>query len=107
MMTSLAAEEAAASLGASPFKVFFLVTLPSIRSGVIAAALFSFIASFSDLEKSLFIVGPGKTTLPIAIINYLEWNLDPTIAAVATVQILIIAIALLISDRYINLGKAF
>lgn len=101
------AEEAAASLGANPFQTFFLVTLPSIRSGIIAAALFSFIASFSDLEKSLFLVGPGKITLPISIINYLEWNLDPTIAAVATVQIFIIAVALLISDRYVNLGKAF
>lgn len=106
-MKSSYAEEAAASLGANPFQIFYMVTLPSIRSGIIAAALFSFIASFSDLEKSLFLVGPGKITLPISIINYLEWNLDPTIAAVATVQILIIATALLISDRFVNLGKAF
>jgi ABC-type thiamine transport system ATPase subunit len=81
------------------------VTLPIIRPGVIAAAMFSFIASFSDLEKSLFLVGPGKTTLPIAIVNYLEWSLDSTIAAVATVQILIIGAALLLSDRYVKLGK--
>lgn len=101
------AEEAAASLGANRIQTFWLVTLPSIRPGVIAAALFSFIASFSDLEKSLFLVGPGKTTLPIAIVNYLEWNLDPTIAAVATVQIAIISVALFVSDRFVNLGKAF
>ena len=100
-------EEAARSLGATPLQTFFLVTLPIIRPGVIAAAMFSFIASFSDLEKSLFLVGPGKTTLPIAIVNYLEWNLDSTIAAVATVQILIIGAALLLSDRYVKLGKAF
>lgn len=74
---------------------------------MIAAAMFAFIASFSDLEKSLFLVGPGQTTLPIAILNYLEWNLDSTIAAVATVQIAIIGGALLISDRFVNLGKAF
>lgn len=102
-----ASEEAARSLGANPVQTFFLVTLPIIRPGVIAAAMFSFIASFSDLEKSLFLVGPGKTTLPIAIVNYLEWNLDSTIAAVATVQILIIGAALLLSDRYVKLGKAF
>lgn len=107
LMAERAAEEAAASLGANRFQVFWLVTLPSIRPGIIASALFSFIASFSDLEKSLFLVGPGKTTLPIAIINYLEWNLDPTIAAVATVQIAIIGAALLVSDRFVNLGKAF
>lgn len=102
-----ASEEAARSLGATPLQTFFLVTLPTIRPGMIAAAMFAFIASFSDLEKSLFLVGPGKTTLPIAIINYLEWNLDSTIAAVATVQIAIIGAALLISDRLVNLGKAF
>ena len=100
-------EEAARSLGANALQTFFLVTLPIVRPGIIAAAMFSFIASFSDLEKSLFLVGPGKTTLPIAIVNYLEWNLDSTIAAVATVQILIIAVALLISDRFVKLGKAF
>lgn len=100
-------EEAARSLGANAFQTFFLVTLPIIRPGMIAAAMFSFIASFSDLEKSLFLVGPGKTTLPIAIINYLEWNLDPTISAVATVQILIIGAALIVSDRFVKLGKAF
>lgn len=101
------AEEAAQSLGANALQTFFLVTLPIIRPGIIAAALFSFIASFTELEMSLFLVGPGKTTLPIAIVNYLEWNLDSTIAAVATVQILIIGTALLASDRYVNLGKAF
>lgn len=100
-------EEAARSLGANAIQTFFLVTLPTIRPGIIAAAMFSFIASFSDLEKSLFLVGPGKITLPISIVNYLEWNLDSTIAAVATVQILIIGAALLVSDRYVNLGKAF
>ncbi|HMN79530.1 MAG TPA: ABC transporter permease [Burkholderiaceae bacterium] len=100
-------EEAARSLGANAMQTFFLVTLPIIRPGIIAAAMFSFIASFSDLEKSLFLVGPGKTTLPIAIINYLEWNLDPTISAVATVQIAIIAAALFVSDRFVKLGKAF
>jgi len=88
-------------------RLSFLVTLPIIRPGIIAAGMFSFIASFSDLEKSLFLVGPGKLTLPIAIVNYVEWNLDSTIAAVATVQIVIIGAALLLSDRYVKLGKAF
>jgi len=100
-------EEAARSLGANALQTFFYVTLPIIRPGMIAAAMFSFIASFSDLEKSLFLVGPGKTTLPIAILNYLEWSLDPTIAAVATVQILIIGTALIVSDRFVKLGKVF
>lgn len=100
-------EEAAQNLGASPWTTFWRVTLPMARPGIVASALFGFVASFTDLEKSLFLVGPGKTTLPIAILNYLEWNMDPTIAAVATVQILLIAIALIISDRYVKLSQVF
>lgn len=100
-------EEAAMNLGATSLQTFWRVTLPLARPGVVAGGLFTFIVSFTDLEKTLFLVGPGRTTLPISIINYLEWNLDPTIAAVATVQILIIAAALVISDRYVKLSSVF
>lgn len=100
-------EEAAASLGASPLTVFYRITLPAIRPGLIAAGLFSFVISFIDLEKSLFLVGPGRTTLQIALVNYMEWNLDSTIAAVATIQILIISTLLVISDRYAKFSRVF
>ena len=105
--TNLSIEEAASSLGAGPFTVFRRVTLPSIKPGIVAAALFSFVISFIDLEKSIFLVGPGRTTLQIALVNYLEWNLDSTVAAVATVQILIIGALLLVTDRYAKLSRAF
>src|SRR5690606_21034584 len=85
-------EEAALNLGATPWRVFWSILLPSIRPGLIAGGMFSFIISFTDLEKSIFLVGPGSTTLPIAILNYLEWNLDPTVAAVAAVQVILIGI---------------
>ncbi|MCV3737346.1 ABC transporter permease [Rhizobium sp. TRM96647] len=100
-------EEAAYSLGASAMTVFFRITLPIIKPGIIAGALFSFVVSFIDLEKSIFLVGPGKTTLQIALINYLEWNLDSTIGAVATVQIVLITVLLLVTDRYAKLNRAF
>jgi putative spermidine/putrescine transport system permease protein len=99
--------DAAASLGASSITIFFRIVLPVIRPAIIASALFAFVASFIDLEKSLFLVGPGRTTLQIAIVSYLEWNLDSTIAAVATVQIAIIAALLLITNRYAQLSRAF
>lgn len=98
-------EEAAANLGANPWVVFYRVTLPRMRSGVIAAALFSFIISFENLELSLFLVAPGQTTLPIAIMQYLEFNMDPTIAAVSTLQIAIIAGLLVVTDRFVNLSR--
>jgi putative spermidine/putrescine transport system permease protein len=100
-------EEAAMSLGATPWRTFWRVTLPVIRPGIVAGAMFSFVISFVDLEKSLFLVGSGRTTLPIEMVNYLEWNIDPTIAAVATMQTLLIAAALIISDRFFKLTRAF
>ncbi|THD64470.1 ABC transporter permease [Phenylobacterium sp.] len=98
-------EEAAASLGATPAGAVGLVTLPLIRSGVVAAALFSFVASFGNIELSLFLVAPGRTTLPIAILQYLQFKVDPTVAAVSVVQIAIITAALLVCDRFVKLTK--
>jgi putative spermidine/putrescine transport system permease protein len=98
-------EEAAQNLGANPWTTFWRITLPAIRPGVVAGALFGFVTSFGNLELSLFLVGPGRTTLPIVILQYLEWKIDPTIAAVSVVQILLIAGAMLITDRYVKLAR--
>lgn len=98
-------EEAAQNLGAGPFTTFWRVTLPSIRPGLVAAALFGFVTSFGNLEMSLFLVGPGRTTLPIAILQYLEWKIDPTVAAASLIQIVLIAVAMLVTDRYVKLSR--
>jgi putative spermidine/putrescine transport system permease protein len=98
-------EEAAQNLGADRWTTFRRITLPSILPGVVAAALFGFVSSFGNLEMSLFLVGPGRTTLPIAILQYLEWKIDPTIAAVSVVQILLIAAAMLATDRFVRLSR--
>jgi putative spermidine/putrescine transport system permease protein len=98
-------EEAALSLGAGPWTTFRRVTLPLIRPGVVAAALFSFIISFGNLEMSLFLVGPGRTTLPIAILQYLEWRIDPVIAAVSFLQIVLIAAGMALTNRYVRLSR--
>jgi putative spermidine/putrescine transport system permease protein len=101
-----AIEDAALSLGATPFVTAIKVTLPLIWPGVVAAALFSFVVSFGNIEVSLFLVQPGQTTLPIAILQYLEWKVDPTVAAVSALQIALVAAALLITDRFVSLAKA-
>jgi putative spermidine/putrescine transport system permease protein len=93
-------EEAAQSLGADRLTTFRRITLPAIRPGVVAAALFGFVSSFGNLEMS-----PGRTTLPIAIIQYLEWKIDPTIAAVSVLQIALIAVAMLITDRFVRISR--
>jgi putative spermidine/putrescine transport system permease protein len=98
-------EEAAQNLGADRWTTFRRVTVPSILPGIVAAALFSFVSSFGNLELSLFLVGPGRTTLPIAILQYLEWKIDPTIAAVSVLQIGLIAAAMLVTDRFVKIAR--
>ncbi|MET7242804.1 ABC transporter permease [Methylobacterium sp. EM32] len=100
-----AAEEAAANLGATPLTVFRRITLPMLRPGIVAAALFSFVASFENLELNLLLVGPGRTTLPVAMLSYLEFRMDPTLAAVATAQILMVTILMLVTDRFVKLSR--
>jgi putative spermidine/putrescine transport system permease protein len=98
-------EEAAHNLGADRWTTFRRITLPGILPGVVAGAMFGFVASFGNLEMSLFLVGPGRTTLPIAILQYLEWKIDPSIAAVSVVQIVLIGAAMLITDRFVKISR--
>jgi putative spermidine/putrescine transport system permease protein len=100
-----AVEEAARNLGAGPSRTLWRITLPMLRPAIVASTLFGFIVSFENLEMTLPLVGPGKTTLPIAIMQYLEFNLDPTIAAVSAAQIVLLGIVMLITDRFVKLGK--
>ncbi|HEY9568464.1 MAG TPA: ABC transporter permease [Thalassobaculum sp.] len=98
-------EEAAQNLGADRWTTFRRITLPGILPGVVAGAMFGFVASFGNLEMSLFLVGPGRTTLPIAILQYLEWKIDPSIAAVSVMQIALIGIAMLVTDRFVKISR--
>jgi putative spermidine/putrescine transport system permease protein len=100
-----AAEEAAASLGAGPLTVIWRVTLPAMRAGIVAAALFAFVISFENLELALFLTSPGVTTLPVAVLQYLEYHIDPLVSAVAVAQIVAIAAMLLVLDRFVRLGQ--
>lgn len=102
---NMSVEEAAASLGAKPSTVVWLVTLPLIKPGIFAAAVFSFVVSFGNLEVSIFLSGPGQVTLPVAMMQYLEWKIDPTIAAVSVLQVLFVALMLMISNRFVNISR--
>jgi putative spermidine/putrescine transport system permease protein len=84
-------EQAALSLGATPRNTFFQVTLPLIRPGVMVGALFAFITSFDELVVSLFLSGSGAVTLPRRMWDDLRFAIDPTIAAVSTLTIVLTA----------------
>ena len=87
-------EQAALSLGATPWGTFRQVTLPLIRSGVLVGALFAFITSFDELIVALFLSGSGAVTLPRRMWDDLRFAIDPTIAAVSTLTILLTALLL-------------
>ena len=88
-------EMAALSLGATPFGTFRQVTLPLILPGVLVGALFAFITSFDELVVSLFLSGANAVTLPRRMWEDLRYALDPTIAAVSTLTILVTVAPLL------------
>ncbi len=85
-------EEAAQDLGARPLQVFLLVTLPMIAQSLLAAWLLTFTLSLDDVVMSAFLSGPGSTTLPLVIFSRARLGLDPTVNALATVVIAVVAV---------------
>ena len=82
-------EHAAGALVRRPLRTFFLVTLPLIRPGILAGALFAFITSFDELVVALFISGDRAATLPVQIWSGLRFEINPTVAAVSTLLIVL------------------
>jgi putative spermidine/putrescine transport system permease protein len=104
MTTSLKAlppdtSEAAATLGAAPWRGFLLVTLPMALPALVASATLAFLVSFDETVISLFLVGPRLVTLPIALFRYTESRTDPLVAALAVVLIVVSAVVVLLVDR--------
>ncbi|MCL4767862.1 MAG: ABC transporter permease [Hyphomicrobiaceae bacterium] len=99
-------EEAAQDLGATPAETFFLVTLPQIKPGVIAGALFAFINSWINVEVSIFNSTAQLETIPVKLFNYIQFNIDPTLAAVSAATIYIAIIAVVAIDLSVGIEKA-
>ena len=87
-------ERAALGLGATPWGTFRQVTLPLISPGILVGALFAFITSFDELIVALFLSGSGAVTLPRRMWDDLRFSIDPTIAAVSTLTIVLTAAVL-------------
>ncbi|WP_341862154.1 ABC transporter permease [Gymnodinialimonas sp. 57CJ19] len=96
-------EEAAISLGSLPVKSFFTIVLPNIRAGVIAAFILAFITSINDVSVSLFLTGPGISTLPIQILAHVEQFFDPTVASVSVLLMGLTIIVMVIVERTLGL----
>jgi putative spermidine/putrescine transport system permease protein len=92
-----------ASLGASPVKTFTKGTLPLIKPGVIAGAMLSFLYSFDEAVLSSLLSSPKFVTLPIRIMNYMEFSFDPTLAAISTVLILMSLLLIVLLEKFLGL----
>jgi putrescine transport system permease protein len=98
-------EEAALDLGASPLKVFFVITLPMIAPAIVLGWLLSFVLSLDDVIIASFVAGPGSTTLPMIVFSSLRFGISPEINALATILMTILSIAVIISTVFIYKDK--
>jgi len=96
-------EEAALDLGAPPWKVYCVITLPLIAPALVSGWLLAFTLSLDDLVISSFVSGPGSSTLPMVVFSMVRRGLSPEINALATLFIAVISVgvvtAMLIARR--------
>ncbi|MET1070777.1 MULTISPECIES: ABC transporter permease subunit [Pseudomonas] len=88
----LSIEEAAMDLGARPWKVFLLITIPMIAPSLAAGGMMSFALSLDDLVLASFVSGPGSTTLPMEVFSAVRLGVKPEINAVASLILLAVSI---------------
>ncbi|MGB5571129.1 MAG: ABC transporter permease subunit [Sedimenticolaceae bacterium] len=90
-------EEAAMDLGARPWKVFFVITLPLIAPALAAGWLLAFTLSLDDLVIASFVSGPGASTLPMVVYSSVRLGVSPEINALATVLVTLVTLGILIA----------
>ncbi len=94
-------EEAALDLGARPWQVFTLVTLPLITPSLLSAWLLTFTLSLDDVVLSAFLSGPGSTTMPLVIFSRAKLGLNPSVNAVASLIVLVVSAGVAIASLMI------
>lgn len=93
-------EMAARSLGAARWKAFLTVTLPQIRFAVVTSALLSFLTSFDEVVIAMFVSGGDNPTLTRNMFNALRDQIDPTIASISTIMIVITSLMMILAQLF-------
>ncbi len=101
-----ALEEAAGSLGAGGLRILFRVTLPAIAPSIMAAMIFVFITSFDQATVSIFLAGPDVMPLPVRIYTYIDFAVDPMVAAVSTLLIIFAFGLIALLQKVLGLDRA-
>jgi putative spermidine/putrescine transport system permease protein len=105
-------EEASLSLGASRTATFAQVTLPMLKPGIFASALYAFMISFSEVPISVFLSGSKLVTFPVEVFNSMLFDFEPTILAISSiVTVLSLTLVWLAQwavglDKFVNVGGA-
>lgn len=95
-------EEAAQDLGARPWKVFMVITLPIISPALVSGWLLAFSLSLDDVVTSAFVAGPGATTLPLYVFASVKLGVKPEINAIGTIIVAVVATATIISGVWVT-----
>ena len=103
----LSLEEAARSLGASPWTAFRKITLRLIAPGISAGSIFAFIVSFGQFETTLFLSVPNHEPLPMAMYISLRYKFEPTAAAAGIFAIALVVISTIVTSRLVSLRRVF
>jgi len=97
--------QAAQSLGASAWTVFRRIELPLILPGVAGGWLIAFINSFDELTMSIFVASAATQTLPVKMYNHIANTIDPLLASVSTVLIVLTLVLMMVLDRFYGLDR--
>ncbi len=92
------------NVGASPLRTITAITLPIIKTGVLAGMMMSFILSWNNFALSIFLASPRWVPLPLQLYSYIKFEFDPSAAALSTFLIFLSGIAIVLIDRLIGFG---
>jgi putative spermidine/putrescine transport system permease protein len=98
-------EEVACSLGCSRPRAFVKVVLPNIGSGILAAFMLSFINSFNNIPISMFLTGPGMSTLPRTLMSYIEYSYDPSVSAISVLLMAVTVGLMLVVEKTLGIAS--
>ena len=98
-------EEAAWTLGCTRLHAFFRIVIPNISSGIFASFMLAFINSFNNVPVSMFLSGPGVTTLPTTLLSYMEFNYDPSVSALSVLLMVVTIFMMMLVEKTLGLAS--
>ncbi|WP_208559390.1 ABC transporter permease [Marinilactibacillus kalidii] len=98
-------EEVAWTLGCTKLAAFIRIIIPNITSGIFASFMLAFINSFNNIPVSQFLSGPGVATLPTILMNYIEYNYDPTVSALSVLLMLGTILLMFLIEKTLGLAS--